>query len=225
MVHGDPPELVQRSIEIELEGPPPAIRADLRDPSPVKQTAKSSTKYKPVGLKLDTSFGSGFLFAPVINLGGRVSLGGALPVMDRRLSVIGGIEIARSVNEGLINFGSDQTLAVDNQIYSLSLPLELEYLFLKTGPVSYFAAAGGELRFDTTTIDQEFVRIAARKTTQVAGRIRMGLVYDLSDVVGLTFSAGLRGIGAMAEQASSASFAVKGSLMQAFATAGFQLSF
>ena len=225
IVHGDPPELVQRSIDLELEGPPPAIRADLSDPSPVKNSSSTSrAKYNPLGLKIDASFNTGFLFAPIFNLGGRLSLGGALPVLDKKLSIIGGVEFARSANDGLINFGSDQTLAVKNEIYSLSLPLEFEYLYLKTGPVSYFAAAGGELRFDTTTIDQEAVRISAKKTTQVAGRIRLGFVYDVSEVVGLTFSTGLRGIGAAAETVSSASFAVTGSLMQAFATVGLQLS-
>jgi len=226
IVHGDPPELVQRNIDLKLEGPPPAIRANLSDPSPIGKTSqKPVTQYRPLGLKLDASFGSGFLFAPIVNFGARVCLGGALPILDQKLSVIGGLEIARSVNEGLISFGRDQTLSVDNQIYSLSLPLEFEYLYLRTGPISLLAAAGGELRFDTTTIDQDTTRISARKTTQVAGRIRMGFIYDLSEVLGLTFSTGLRGIGATAEKASSASFAVTGSLMQAFATIGFQLSF
>ena len=224
VVHGDPPELVQRTTQIELEGPPPAIRAG-DEPSKVTSAQPTdSGPIEPIGLNVYSSFSSGFLLDPRVNFGADFKLEFRLPPMDYRFSIMSGVEYATSENEGIISFGDDETLLVSNQNSNVSIPVIVGFQLWKTKISELSLRAGVELRLDSSVLDQEGVRIAGSKTSQIAGRAGMAYTYSFNDIIGAAISAGLRGLGASSEDGTAGSYEFTGTLMQAYLNLGLRIS-
>jgi hypothetical protein len=135
-----------------------------------------------------------------------------------------GVEYATSENEGIISFGDDETLLVSNQNSNVSIPVIVGFQLWKTKISELSLRAGVELRLDSSVLDQEGVRIAGSKTSQIAGRAGMAYTYSFNDIIGAAISAGLRGLGASSEDGTAGSYEFTGTLMQAYLNLGLRIS-
>jgi hypothetical protein len=224
IVHGDPPELIRSVEKLKLEGPPPAIRADDSQEPTDTVSAGPSNPSEPLGLNLYAMFSSGFMFAPIVNLGTNLRVEFRLPPMDKRFSLIGGIEYTQSGNDGFISFGNEQTLAVEQQHASLVVPVEVGFQVWASEDFELSLRAGPELRIDYFILDQDGVRIAGSEVSQIAGRATMSFAYALTEVLAAVTTLGARGLGASANTGGSSGYEFDGGLMQAYLDLGLRVS-
>ena len=144
--------------------------------------------------------------------------------MDKRFSLIGGIEYTQSGNDGFISFGNEQTLAVEQQHASLVVPVEVGFQVWASEDFELSLRAGPELRIDYFILDQDGVRIAGSEVSQIAGRATMSFAYALTEVLAAVTTLGARGLGASANTGGSSGYEFDGGLMQAYLDLGLRVS-
>ncbi len=205
LVVGDALDLPRASVEVELVGLPPALRAEV-EPAPGPPPAGPGIGLEPWA----AGFG-GSTFGGLAGGGVAAGLELALPPLERRFGLRLGFEVGHAVSAGETRFGAD---AVPSQaaVTGVLIPLEAAFVALRAGKTSLRLRAGAALRYEGGSLTVENLPAGGQARLGVGLRAGLEATVPIARRLGLTLGAVASGIGASAEGFSSENARFEGSL-------------
>ena len=225
VIAGDPPELPFASRQLELEGPPPAIRAEPENtPQPTpKATPKKDEDGPGVRVGLAVAAGAGATIGAQLVVGGALGVELRLPVWDHRVAFRGGLGYFRTGASGTLDFADDVQLPTSTQVAGMLIPIDIGIAVISNEAFELVLRGGLGLRLETGVLDVQNDRVGGKSRFGVGGVAAIESDISVGDKGAITITAGAGGIGTSAAGLSSGPAQLEGSLTEFRLDVGYRL--
>jgi hypothetical protein len=192
-------EAIRGKLTLRLTGPQGAIAATDPGSSTKAKVDSPQPSASEDSLKLGLAFlGSvGTTFNSLLILGGGIIGELRLPMLEQRLAIRAGLEIAHASGSSSVDFNGTTNIASQTTIAGLLIPVDVGFAVVHTGGFELVARAGAAVRVERGVIEVNGSTPGGSDRVGVGGTISVDSDFDLGSG-SILLGATLGGIGANA---------------------------